>query len=283
MRPLALGLCWALLSLAAAQRITMPTGGTVVFEVSAADSGIAEPQPHGTSLRLQRQGGRVVIVEASRSPWLPEAPFTLEANLAVVGNQSPPFSTGFVPITTRPTELFRIGDPVADVRVEYRLQLTAPLVSGTYETTITYRVDSDSVSQQLRVIVAPALELRFGGLAAGETPRLSFDYGAQPLRYLEAVTEGGELPPTGATFQALEVLSSDPQGFILQLALEGGVLERSLLYRLGTPVHGSTIRGFGATRGYEPILEVDEFRLRPTGAEAPGEYRLVLFYTLSSP
>jgi hypothetical protein len=278
---------------ARAQRLSMPSGGTVVFTVDGAtmqqaqncpDCTLVLPDPHTTTVRIQRQGTGAVTLEASHSPWLPDAPLHIEARYSVRGNQSGTLlTTDFLPITTLPAPLFSSGDPITTATVEYRLRLGALVRAGTYETTVSYRVGGDTVSQQLRVVIAPLLELRFSGVPAGRVPSLTFDYAAKPLAYLQAVTEGLGLPYTAATFQGIEVLANDPRGFTLEVTLtqlSGDPLNPPPLYLLNAPAHRSSIRHHGVSGGYQTVIWASDFSLWPTGAEAPGSYQFLLTYTL---
>lgn len=283
-----------LLSIGFAQRLSWWTSGsTMTFNIDGATfqqalscptCNVIAPETHNSEIRIQRQSERQNTLQGSRSPWLPNAPLELEARYRVRGNQSGQFlTTDFIPLETLPENLFDSGDPQTYAVIEYRLRLGEGIRAGTYETTVTYRVASDTLTQQIRVIIAPLLDLRISGVPAGQLPSLTFDYSAQPLPYLQAITARARLPHTAATFSGIDVLSNDPRGFTLELSLtplSSAPLDPSLLYLLDAPAHRTTIRENSVTTGYQTVIRASDFSLHPVGAEAPGSYLFLLTYTL---
>ncbi len=291
-------------SLAQAQdgRVSLSSGGTVTFEVSASDlvaaqgcNGcvVVEPVP-GPSvvLEVRRQNpNRIYTVDVSLDGWIPMGGPGLEARYTVTSRDGRTvfLTTGWRSVDGVPQALFSQDDTAGEVRarveVAYRLRLSGEEAAGAYTAAVVYRIreSGSTVSHPVVVTLPTFLTLRWAGSVLPDAT-LRFEYGDAPSAYVQAITTGALLAPTSADFERLEVSTNHPTGYVVTVAVtavDAPPFASDLTSQLrltGRPVDGLRFVGEGATSGFVTLATPADFGLFVDGSESPGAFRFTLRY-----
>jgi hypothetical protein len=271
-----------------APAVFAPTSDDILAAIGCAPPDCIEPLPPATTLKLIRQQrNNQPVLRGSRTAWSPTDDLELWARYTVDGNQSSPFATGWFEIGTSPVEMFGTTDPNTSVTVEYQLRLGLDAAAGSYQTTVFYDAGPGSrgVEHLVTVGVVPVIGLRIDGAPVGAEATVAFDYLPSPLVYLDAITTGALLPPTGGDLTRVEVFSNSPGGYRVTVAvdqvanLDGNLFPADALLLAGAPAPTAEFSGPDPTDGYLTLLTADDYRLSVDGDEEPGAYRLTLTFT----
>lgn len=294
-----------LLAVAHAQdgRVSLASSGTVVFSVTDADLAAARgcpgcvavaPDP-GPSvvLEVKRQNpNRIYTIDAILGPWNPTNDPTLEVRATITGTDGRTryLQTDWTPLSGAPEALFT-QDDVQDARsvrvaLEYRLVLAGDERAGLFTAPVTYRVreNGSSVGHGVQIGLPTFLALRWRTTTPDGGASLHFDYGDDPVTYLEAVTSALLLAPTSADFTGLEVSTNDPRGYsvtvrVVLLDAPTGTMDlRGRLRLADQAADGAIFASNHATDGFVLLLSPMDFRLAVDGGEDAGSYRFELTY-----
>jgi hypothetical protein len=279
-------------------RVAFVTSGLVSFTVTPEAFAAAgacpacepiAPDP-GTAIVLEvtRQNpNRLYTIDVLHDGWGPPGDLPLEARYTVTSTngQTVFLTTAWLPIDAAPTLVFTQAvvqrENRVRVEVDYRMALRGDEPAGTFATRVTHRVRENgvSVAHDVRVSIPSFLSLRLVGRTPGVASAVvAFDYADAPGVYLQAVTSGTPLAPTGHDLVRVEVATNHPSGYAVTARVEellapaGAPSFDGRLWLAGAPAQGRTFVGAGPTDGFVTIATGDDYGLRVDGGEAPGAY-----------
>jgi hypothetical protein len=239
------------------------------------------------TLRLENKNAQPATVQVRRVVYSPSADLELEARYVltdaagtVVGIKE------WLPLSQLPETLYSGRERDINVSVDYRLRVTGRERAGSYETSITYNVSTDSVSHKLRFTIPSASVLRVLG-QTGSVVTVSFDYlTVNAVAYVRAVEKKTLLPFTSSELRQVELLCTNPSGCTVNVQLfdmsalpSTNALNR--VYLFGQVANGQRLQRTTATNGFEVIVRPEDLTLFVDGKEDPGEFRFAMQYQLS--
>ncbi|TVR87527.1 MAG: hypothetical protein EA416_14445 [Trueperaceae bacterium] len=293
----ALGLC----AVAVAQdgRIDDVSSGPIVFVVNDDDLAAAadcpgctyaypDPDANITFTVFRQNPNRAYTIDALHAGWEPASVLQLEARYVVssldgtrVLLESEWLSLSEAPL---PTLVFTQASVPREnrvlVTVALRLALTGDEAAGDLATRLTHRVRETGSAAMHDVFASLPTYLRVrlvGATEAATAFGIAFDYGADPLTYLAAITTGVPLAVTASDLAWAEISTNHPNGYTVTLLIEdviapAGVDVGERLLLLGAPAAGRTFSSDGPTNGVVTLFEGADYALHVRGDEPPGTY-----------
>lgn len=266
-------------------------------DVAAAIGDVLYPdEPDGpVRYHIDPSGRRGVNVDIAVSPWIGPGPLQLEMRFTLQGG-GPPEHSAWQPLGQAPVRVLIDDDGRRLLTVEYRLQVSGREPVGDYAASILVRSwaegsppSSAQVQRQDVSVRLPAyLLLRLTGVRG--SAGLSFDLTNDVPAYLAAVGSGIAIPPTSATFDALEVATNDPHGYVLSVHIhsdpgwrargEDDAVLMPHVRLFGEPADGFEVQGRGVTDGFQPVLRPSDFGLLLDGSEAGVDVDFQVDYSL---
>lgn len=238
------------------------------------------------TLRLENKNAQPATVQVRRATYSPSAELELEARYVltdaagtVVGIKD------WLPLSQLPETLYSGRDRDISVAIDYRLRVTGLERAGSYETSITYNVGTDSVNHKLRFNIPSASVLRVLGQTSSVVT-VSFDYlTVNAVAYVRAIEKKTLLPFTSSELRQVELLCTNPTGctvnvqlFDMSMMPSNNVLNR--VYLFGKIANGQRLQRTTATNGFEVIVRPEDLTLFVDGKEDPGEFRFAMQYQL---
>jgi hypothetical protein len=239
------------------------------------------------TLRLENKNAQAATVQVRRAAYTPFAELELEARYVltnatgtVVGIQE------WLPLSQLPETLYSGRDKDIDFAIDYRLRVTGLERAGSYETSVTYNVGTDSVSHKLRFTIPSASVLRVTGQTSSVVT-VTFDYlTVNAVAYVRAVEKNTLLPFTSSALKQVELLCTNSSGCAVNVQLfdmstlpSTNVLNR--VYLFGKVANGQRLQRTTATNGFEIIVRPEDLTLFVDGKEDPGEFRFAMQYQLT--
>lgn len=263
-----------------------PTEAAYVAAIGSALLPDSPQEPIGATLKRDKR--EAFSAEMWASPWEGPAALALEVRVTVSGRNVPTEVLGWMPLDQVPVTLLQSDEQRVEVAIEYRLVVDGSEPPGRYATSVTTRVwdalDNSqkhaTVTHDISVTIPSYLLVRVAGSTGA--PAVAFDLAADVAGYLQAVGSARALPPTGATFDAVEVATNNPSGFSLTVSVAPAALPAgvgpSAVELFGEPADGVEITRDHATPGYEAVVRPGDFALRVDGSEAAGVTQFQLTY-----
>lgn len=241
-------------------------------------------------VELKRDKRYAFDVEMAASPWTGPGPLDLEVRITVSGKDEPTQVLGWMPLDQVPVTVLQSDTKKSSLAIEYRLRVSGAEAPGRYATTVTTHVwdendkhtKKDTITNEVSVVLPSYLLVRVRG-AATTTGSVTFDLSSDLSGYLRAVSGGSTVPPTGATFDAVEVATNDPDGYLVTVSVApasptAAGVDVSSLSLFGAPADGQTLVSDRPTLGYEVVVRPSDFGLRLDGEEPAGETTFVITY-----
>jgi hypothetical protein len=295
----------AALGLAQDGRIDLVSGDEVVFVVTPDDlaaavacpgCGYVESEPGvPVVLRVVRQNpNRLYTLEVSETGWNPPSTLEIEVRHIVTSADGSEvfFTTEWRSLRDVPTIVFRQSDvgraPQVRVEASYRLRLWGDEPAGTYLASVVHRIreSGSAASHAVRATLPAFLLLRLVAREDSASPAhdVRFDYASAPAAYLQALTAGRSLAPTGGDLARVEVSTNHAGGFTVSAAVEelqsptGAPLVAPRLLLHGERADGRSFRLDGPTSGFATLLLAEDYAFEPSGNVPPGAYGLLVTY-----
>jgi hypothetical protein len=240
------------------------------------------------TLRLENKNAVAATVQVRRATYTPFAELELEARYVLTNDAGTVVGVKeWLPLSQLPETLYSGRDKDIDFAIEYRLRVTGLERAGSYETSITYNVGTDSVSHKLRFTIPSASVLRVTG-QTGNVVTVAFDYlTVNAVAYVRAVEKNTLLPFTSSGLKQVELLCTNSSGctiavqlFDMSAAPSSNVLNR--VYLFGKVANGQRLQRTTATNGFETIVRPEDLTLFVDGKEDPGEFRFAVQYQLTT-
>lgn len=259
----------------------MPTESDYVDAIG----GFLRPSvPDGAmDVELKRDKQYAFDVDMAAAPWIGPGPLGLEVRVTVSGKDEPTQVIGWTPLDQVPLTILHSDTKKSSLAIEYRLRVTGAEPPGRYATTVTTHVwdedakhdKKDTVTNEISVAVPTYLLVRVRGVATA-TGSVFFDLSSDLSGYLRAVSSGSMVAPTGATFDAVEVATNNPGGYVVTVSVAptsspAPGVDVSSLRLFGAPADGQTLLSDRPTLGYEVIVRPSDFGLRLDGGGVVGE------------
>ncbi len=239
------------------------------------------------TLRLENKNVQPATVQVRRGLYSPLAELELEARYVltnaagiVVGVQE------WLPLSQLPETLYSGRETDIDFAIDYRLRVTGRERAGSYETSITYNVGTDSVTHKLRFNIPSASVLRVLGQTSSVVT-LSFDYlTVNAVAYVRAAEKNTLLPFTSSELKQVELLCTNPTGCtvnvqLFDMSMLPSTNNLNRIYLFGKVANGQHLQR-AATNGFETLVRPEDVTLFVDGREDPGEFRFALRYQLTT-
>jgi hypothetical protein len=239
------------------------------------------------TLRLENKNAQAATVQVRRAAYTPSADLELEARYVLTNAAGTIVGVKeWTLLSQLPETLYSGRDRDIDFAIEYRLHVTGRERAGSYETSITYNVGTDSVNHKLRFNIPSASVLRVTGQTSS-TVTVAFDYlTVNAVAYVRAVENKTLLPFTSSALKQVELLCTNSSGctvnvqlFDMSMIPSSNVLNRVHLF--GKVANGQKLQRTTATNGFETIVRPEDLTLFVDGREDPGEFRFAMQYQLS--
>jgi hypothetical protein len=288
-----------LLNVAAAQRLVLTARGSPSFSPTVQEYTDAllcnlcnylEPSRlnEKITLRLENKNAQAATVQVRRATYTPSAILELEARYVLTNDQGAVLGVKeWMSVSQLPETLYSGRDSDVNFSIDYRLRVTGSERAGSYETSITYNVGTDSVSHRIRFTIPSASVLRVMGQTSN-TVTVSFDYfTVNAVAYVRAVEKNTLLPFTSSELRQVEWLCNNATGCTVNVRLfdlssvpSSNVLNR--IYLFGKAANGQRLQRSTATNGFEVLVRPEDLTLFVDGKEDPGEFRFAVQYQLTT-
>jgi hypothetical protein len=240
------------------------------------------------TLRLENKNASAATVQVRRSTYTPSANLELEARYVLTDDQGVVLGVQeWLPISQLPTTLYSGRDRDVNFSIDYRLRVTGLEQAGSYETSVTYNVGTDSVTHRIRFAIPSASVLRVVGQTS-TVVTVAFDYlTVNAVAYVRAVEKNTLLPFTTSELKQVEWLCNNATGctvnvrlFDLSTTPSSNVLNR--IYLFDKVANGQRLQRSTATNGFEVLVRPEDLTLFVDGKEDPGEFRFAMQYQLTT-
>jgi hypothetical protein len=240
------------------------------------------------TLRLENKNAQAATVQVRRATYTPSVNLELEARYVLTNDQGVVLGVKeWMSVSELPETLYSGRDRDVNFAIDYRLRVTGLEQAGSYETSITYNVGTDSVSHRIRFAIPSASVLRVVGQTS-TVVTVSFDYlTVNAVAYVRAVEKNTLLAFTASELKQVEWLCNNATGctvnvrlFDLSITPSSNVLNR--IYLFGKVANGQRLQRSTATNGFEVLVRPEDLTLFVDGKEDPGEFRFAMQYQLTT-